>query len=121
MFRLALDALDLLAKLKTRNVSLHMIDLSGDVTGNGISRLVFAIPSAVADAARDCIRERVTRVTPDRRQRNRHLGGIIPFGFRVGDDGGLVPDEAEQAVIASARALRTGGTTLRAIRAALEA
>src|SRR5580692_3246098 len=41
MFRSALDALDVLAKLKARNVSLHMIDLGGDVTGNGISKLVF--------------------------------------------------------------------------------
>jgi hypothetical protein len=57
MFRSALDALDLLAKLKARNVSLHMIDLGGDVTGNGIGKLVFTIcppwprPSATASAS----------------------------------------------------------------------
>jgi putative DNA-invertase from lambdoid prophage Rac len=50
MFRSALDALDVLAKLKDRNVILHMIDLGGDVTGNGISKLVFTILSAVAEA-----------------------------------------------------------------------
>jgi DNA invertase Pin-like site-specific DNA recombinase len=62
MFRSALDALDVLAKLKGRNVSLHMIDLGGDVTGNGISKLVFTILSAVAEAERDRIRERITQV-----------------------------------------------------------
>src|SRR5215217_5829864 len=41
MFRSALDALDVLASLKNQGVSLHMIDLGGDVTGNGISKLVF--------------------------------------------------------------------------------
>src|SRR5829696_3123246 len=41
MFRSALDALDVLARLKDQGVSLHMIDLGGDVTGNGISKLVF--------------------------------------------------------------------------------
>jgi len=121
MFRSALDALYVLAKLKARNVILHMIDLGGDVTGNGISKLVFTILSAVAEAERDRIRERVTQVKRDQRQRNRYLGGIVPFGFRVGEDGGLVPDEAEQAVIAQACALRADGATLRAIQAALEA
>ena len=121
MFRSALDALDVLAKLKAHNVVLHMIDLGGDVTGNGISKLVFTILSAVAEAERDRIRERVTQVKRDQRQRNRYLGGIVPYGFRVGADGGLVPDEAEQAIIAEARALRGDGATLRAIQSALAA
>lgn len=120
MFRSALDALDVLAKLKTRGVSLHMIDLGGDVTGNGISKLVFTILSAVAEAERDRIRERVTQVKRDQRQRNRYLGGIVPFGFRVGDDGGLVPDAVEQSLITHARALRSDGATLRAIQAVME-
>jgi DNA invertase Pin-like site-specific DNA recombinase len=75
----------------------------------------------VAEAERDRIRERVTQVKRDQRQRNRYLGGIVPTGFRVGEDGGLVPEEAEQAVIAQARAMRADGATLRAIQAALEA
>src|SRR4029079_11327731 len=99
MFRSALDALAVLGQLQQRGVSLHMIDLGGDVTGNGISKLVFTILSAVAEAERDRIRERVTQVKRDQRQRNRYLGGIVPFGFRVDEDGGLVPDEGEQAVI----------------------
>ena len=91
------------------------------MTGNGISKLVFAILSAVAEAERDRIRERVTQVKRGQRQRNRYLGGIVPFGFRVGEDGGLVPDEGEQAIIARARALRADGATLRAIQATLVA
>jgi len=58
---------------------------------------------------------------PDQHRRSRDLGGIVPFGFRVGEDGGLVPYEAKQVVIAQARALRTEGATLRALQAALEA
>jgi putative DNA-invertase from lambdoid prophage Rac len=52
MFRSALDALGVLGDLKARKVSLHMIDLGGDVTDNGISKLVFTILSAVAEAER---------------------------------------------------------------------
>jgi putative DNA-invertase from lambdoid prophage Rac len=65
MFRSARDALDVLDRLKRQNVSLHMIDLGGDVTGNGISKLVFTILSAVAEAERDRTRERIAEVKAD--------------------------------------------------------
>ena len=38
MFRSAADALVTLEELKSQGVALHMIDLGGDVTGNGISK-----------------------------------------------------------------------------------
>ena len=62
MFRSALDALDVLGRLKEGGISLHIIDLGGDVTGNGVSKLVFTILSAVAEAERDRTRERVAEV-----------------------------------------------------------
>src|SRR5580700_3672079 len=96
MFRSALDALDVLAKLQKAGVSLHMIDLGGDVTGNGISKLVFTILSAVAEAERDRIRERIRDVKTDQRKRNRYLGGIVPFGWRIGEDGALVEAPEQQ-------------------------
>ena len=119
MFRSALDALDVLAKLKERGVALHMIDLGGDVCGNGISKLVFTILSAVAEAERDRIRERVATVKRDQASRGRYLGGRVPFGFRVAADGGLVPDDGEQAVVSEIRRLRAAGLSLRRIRADL--
>jgi putative DNA-invertase from lambdoid prophage Rac len=121
MFRSALDALDMLAKLKARSVSLHMIDLGGDVTGNGISKLVFTILSAVAEAERDRIRERVATVKADQRQRGRYLGGQIPFGFRVGKDGELIPEPHQQDAIVMARRLHAERQTMRGIQAALAA
>jgi putative DNA-invertase from lambdoid prophage Rac len=57
MFRSALDALDVLGRLKEGGINLHMIDLGGDVTGNGVSKLVFTILSAVAEAERDRTRD----------------------------------------------------------------
>lgn len=38
-----------------------------------------------------------------------------PFGFRAGDDGGLVPDEAEQGAILMAKRMRDRGKSLRYI------
>ena len=116
MFRSALDALAVLGELKKRGVSLHMIDLGGDTTGNGVSKLVFTILSAVAEAERDRTRERIAEVKADQRKRGRFLGGSVPFGWRLDKKGGLIPEAAEQAAIARMRALRSEGLSLRAIR-----
>src|ERR1700757_3141870 len=115
MFRSALDALDVLGRLKDRGVSLHMIDLGGDVTGNGISKLVFTILSAVAEAERDRIRERIRDVKSDQRKRRRYLGGIVPFGWQVTEGGALVEDVGQQSVIRRIVELRRNGLSLRAI------
>lgn len=115
MFRSASDALAVGDDLKKRSISLHFIDLGGDVTGNGISKLVFTILSAVAEAERDRIRERIRDVKTDQRQRQRFLGGAKPFGYQVGDDGELVADEREQAALARIKELRGAGVALRRV------
>ncbi|NIE81769.1 recombinase family protein [Asaia sp. As-1742] len=120
MFRSAVDALGVLDDLKARKVSLHMIDLGGDVTANGISKLVFTILSAVAEAERDRIRERVSQVKADQRGRGRYLGGKVPYGYAVAEDGALAEVPEQQSVIALAKALRAEGKALRAIQTQLE-
>ena len=121
MFRSALDELDVLGQLQKRGISLHMIDVGGDVTGNGISKLVFTILSAVAEAERDRIRERVALVKADQRARNRYLGGVAPFGWCVGDDGELAEVSEQQAAIRTMRSLRAQGASLRQIAEAMRA
>jgi len=51
-FRSAADALAVLEEFKDQGIALHMIDLGGDVTGNGISKMVFTILAAVAEGER---------------------------------------------------------------------
>lgn len=119
MFRSALDALEVLKQLKGRDVSLHMIDLGGDVTSNGISKLVFTILSAVAEAERDRIRERIAEVKRDQKKRGRFLGGVVPFGYLLNENGQLVPEPRQQLAIEEARRLKSSGHSLRAIADAL--
>jgi len=121
MFRSALNALDVLGRLKERGVALHIIDLGGDVTGNGISKLVFTILSAVAEAERDRIRERIREVKADQRKRQRYLGGIVPFGWRIADDGALAEVPEQQRAIHRIIELRRDGLSLRDISAAIAA
>ena len=87
----------------------------GDTTGNGVSKLIFTILSAVAEAERDRTRERIAEVKRDQRQRGRYLGGTPPFGWRVGEAGELVPVPEQQAAIKRTRRLKDQGLALRAI------
>jgi putative DNA-invertase from lambdoid prophage Rac len=124
MFRSALDALRVLDKLKGAGISLHMIDLGGDVTGDGISKLVFTILSAVAEAERERIRERVREVKRDQRDRARYLGGTVPFGWRkIAEAKGYRLEAVgdEQEAIARMVDLRRAGRSLRAIAAEMRA
>jgi putative DNA-invertase from lambdoid prophage Rac len=97
LFRSALDALQTVEALKARGVALHLLDLGGDISGNGLSKLFLTIAAAFAEAERDRIRERVGQVKADQKARGRYLGGARPFGFTIGDDGALIEDEREQA------------------------
>jgi DNA invertase Pin-like site-specific DNA recombinase len=121
LFCSALDALQQVEALKGRGVSLVLLDLGGDIAGNGLSKLFLTIAAAFAEVERDRIRERVSQVKRDQRGRGRYLGGKVPFGFRVGQEGALQPVPEQQAAIRRAGELRATGAPLRAIQAALEA
>ena len=113
-FRSAADALGTLEQLKEDKISLHMIDLGGDVTGNGISKLVFTILSAVAENERDRIRERVRDAKRHRASQRLYNGGKLRFGFNL-IDGRLVPNVNEQAALTKAKILHQQETSLRDI------
>lgn len=115
LFRSALDALQVVEDLRAKRVKLHLIDLGGDIAGNGLSKLFFTVASAFAEAERDRIRERISQVKADQRERGRFLGGARPFGYRIAADGELVEDATEQKAIARMRELRDQGLSLRAV------
>lgn len=116
MFRSASDALGTLEELKESGVSLHMIDLGGDVTGNGIGKLTFTILSAVAENERDRIRERIRDVKRHLAEQGVYGGGKRPFGFDV-VDGRLVENREEQDALARMRAMRETGASYHGIGA----
>jgi putative DNA-invertase from lambdoid prophage Rac len=121
LFRSALDALKVVESLKDRGVKLHLLDLGGDIAGNGLSKLFLTIAAAFAEAERDRIRERIGQVKADQKARGRYLGGSIPFGYRLGDEGELIPNDVEQEAIREMVALRAQGKALRAISAEMQA
>jgi DNA invertase Pin-like site-specific DNA recombinase len=118
MFRSALDALTTLKMFQAKKVGLHMIDLAGDVTGNGMSKLMFTVISAFAEAERDRIGERIRDNKRNLAAQGRFLGGRKPFGFDIvgaGKEKHLVPNTHEQAALARMKTLRKRGKSLREI------
>lgn len=119
MFRSAKDALIVSEELQKMNVSLHLIDLGGDVTGNGVSKMFFTIVASFAEFERDRIAERISDVKSNEKSKGRFLGGSKPFGFQIADDGELIPDKSEQKIINNVVTLRNKGKSLRSIAVAV--
>ncbi|AVO46633.1 recombinase family protein [Phreatobacter cathodiphilus] len=119
LFRSALDALGVVERLGEMNVRLHLLDLGGDIAGSGLGKLFLTIVAAFAEAERDRLRERVSAVKADQRQKGRYLGGILPFGYRV-EDGGLIP-ATDHFAIQEIRHLSRSGKTLRQIAREMDA
>jgi putative DNA-invertase from lambdoid prophage Rac len=113
-FRSAADALVTLEEFKSQEVGLHMIDLGGDVCGNGISKLVFTILSAVAENERDRIRERIRDAKRHLAAQGIYSGGKRQFGYDI-VDGKLVPNISEQAALEQMRKMKDSGATYRQI------
>jgi putative DNA-invertase from lambdoid prophage Rac len=120
MFRSAHDALTVLQDLKSLGVSLWLLDMGGDVTGNGISALVFTILSAVATFERERIQERIRDTKEHQKKAGKYLGGAVPFGSQVDSKGHLQPDPKQQVAIKLIKKLADEDRSLRAIAADIE-
>jgi putative DNA-invertase from lambdoid prophage Rac len=113
-FRNTRDALNVLHTLKEKGVSVHSIDLGGDVTGNGVGAIIFTILSAFATFERERIASRISEVKQMRKSQGYFVGGRRGFGFDV-VDGKKVPNEAEQKLIEEMKAMRLEGQSLLSI------
>jgi DNA invertase Pin-like site-specific DNA recombinase len=84
-------------------------------TRTAAGRLVLNVLMSVAQWERETIGERTRDAMAHKRARRERVGSV-PFGFDLADDGAtLVPNDAEQRVIADIRALRAEGHSLRRI------
>jgi putative DNA-invertase from lambdoid prophage Rac len=114
MFRSASDALRVIDVFRRKKISLYLLDVGGDCTGDGIAKLVVTILSAVAEFERFRTRERILEIVADRRKRGLPFGGVRPpFGFTIGRKGKLQPVPKEQNAIRLIKRLREEGHSLR--------
>jgi putative DNA-invertase from lambdoid prophage Rac len=113
-FRNTRNALNTLHELKQRGISVHFIDLGGDVTNDGIGSVIFTILSAFATFERERIATRIREVKQVQKAEGKFLGGFTRFGYRIADDK-LEKDTAQQKIIKEMRDMRRRGMSLRRI------
>jgi putative DNA-invertase from lambdoid prophage Rac len=116
MFRSAFDALNVIQDFQRRGVSLWLLDLGGDVTNDGVGKLVMTMLAAFAEFERQRIGERIRDAKRHQRAAGKYLGGQIPFGWRHGEQKGeILEDRAQQAALATMYRLGTEGHSIRVI------
>jgi DNA invertase Pin-like site-specific DNA recombinase len=113
-FRNTRNALNTLHELKVRGVSVHFIDLGGDVTNDGIGSVIFTILSAFATFERERIATRIREVKQVQKSEGKFLGGFTRFGYRVIEEK-LEKHPEEQVIIQSMKDMRRRGMSLRRI------
>jgi DNA invertase Pin-like site-specific DNA recombinase len=109
-FRNTRNALNVLHELKARGVSVHFIDLGGDVTGNGVGAIVFTILSAFATFERERIAARIREVKQLKKTQGKFTGGKRAFGYEV-VEGVKIPLPEEQEAIETMLKMRQTGAT----------
>lgn len=111
-FRNTRNALNTLYDLKDRGVSVHFIDLGGDITTDAIGSVIFTILSAFATFERERIATRIREVKQIQKSEGKFLGGYIRYGFYLEGDR-LVKDDQQQKIIKEMRDMKRRGMSLR--------
>jgi DNA invertase Pin-like site-specific DNA recombinase len=113
-FRNTRDAPNTLHLLKEKGLTVHSIDLGGDVTGNGVGAIIFTILSAFASFERERIASRISEVKQMRKSQGYFVGGRREFGFNV-VEGKKVPNRKEQKLIQEMKKKKANGESILAI------
>lgn len=90
-------------------------------TRSAAGRLVLNVLASVSQWEREVIGERTSAAMQHMRSEGRYTGGRAPFGYRAAEDGELIENPAEQAVIALVCEYRGKGWSSRRIAEVLAA
>ena len=89
-------------------------------TRTAAGRLVLNVLGSVAQWEREAIGERTSEALAHKRTKGEKTGGDVPYGYCLAEDGKtLVPDEAEQKLLAAIRDARSRGLSQRGVVAEL--
>ena len=113
------DTLSIADKLDKAGADLVSLSEKIDTT-SAAGKMVFRMLAVLAEFERDQIGERTRAALAHKRSKREKTGGDVPFGFDC-VDGQLMPNRAEQKVIALVYELHGKGYSLRAIGRELRA
>ncbi len=114
LFRSAKNALDVAETLRERGVSLHLMDMGGEILNSSVSRMVFGILMMVANMEAERIGERTAAVKEHRMSLGFYVGGVVPVGYAK-KNGRLVKSPSWDADMDAIMTLEREGLSTRAI------
>lgn len=119
-FRSASDCLNRVEEWEKKGISLHIINYAGQVvdTSNPMGKLWLTLMAGFAEFEKNLIKERCSNGRASRKAEGKATGGT-PFGYRKDSNNYLVPDKAEQAIIAEIKGLKEEGLSYNAIARSL--
>jgi site-specific DNA recombinase len=115
-FRNVVDALNTVDMLDSLNVNLILLDMGGNIVdiSTPLGRFMLATLANVAELERGMIRDRCNSGRKDRKAEGKRIGEV-PFGFDLGEDNLLIPNEKEQEILSLIHDLKSKGETLQTI------
>jgi len=103
------DAINISERLDKAGADLVSLSEHLDTT-SAAGKMVFRMMAVLAEFERDQVAERTSAAMRYKQSKNEYIGGGVPFGFSLHDDGvQLVEDPVEQETINLTRALRRQG------------
>ena len=113
--RLTRSVTDIVYLVETYFQKAGLLSVSEQIdTRSASGRLVLNVLASVSQWEREVIGERTRAVKQSMKANGLYNGGIVPYGKNL-ENGLLVNNPQEQAIISRAKALRSEGHTLRAI------
>ncbi len=116
IFRSAGDCLETIESWADR-IGFHIIDLGGGSINirSAYGKFMLTIFAAVAEMERNLICERTKAALAVLKKNGRKTGGNVPYGYDAEENGALVKNENEQAVLQIMQGLKENGDTFESI------
>jgi len=114
--RNTLDLLQMVEKFKRKKISLHFVDIGGEVTGSDAMGSVFLkLLSVFAEFYAKQISEKSKATKQRMIKENRYTGGKKKFGYDLDENNYYVPCEKEQSLIRQMQTMRSAGDSYKII------
>ena len=114
LVRKILFMLQFVDEMKKKGVELHICNL-GNVSDEGLSRIILNVLSVFAETERLQISERIKASKSIAQKDRKYLGGYYEFGYMKDDDNKLIPNPKEFEILQSMISLRVDGLGYRKI------
>lgn len=111
----ATEAVRLLRFLRKNQIALHCVDLGVNISlkekrklavSEGAAELVEKLMEALAACESSKHGDAIKAAKKSRKEQGKYLGGPVPFGWQVSEQGVLVRDEEQQKIIDRIEAMR---------------